>query len=505
MRETSIRANIIANLAGKAWTSVMGLVFIPLYIKFMGIEAYGLIGIFVSLTTLFTILDMGLSSTLSRELARLSMSRDSEQESRDLVRTLETVYWGVGIMIGVTLVVLAPLIAQHWIRTERIPSETVQQAIMIMGLIVAVQWPVGLYEGGLVGLQQQVLLNSMRVSMATIQHGGAVLALWLISPTILTYFTWQIFVGMVQVVLLANCLWKSLPGTGNSSVFRKTLLKKNWKFAAGMMSISVTSIILTQTDKIVLSRMLSLTLFGYYALAFNGANSLSLLVNPVCSALFPKLSQLNMSKDSEDIVSDYYHKGCQVVSIVIFPAACVLALFSHQILLLWVRDPIIAQNADMLFSALVMGSLLNAVMTMPFTLQLAYGWTKLSFSKNVIAVIVLVPLMIWLTNLYGAFGAAVVWILLNGGYFVIEIPIMHSRVLKRDMWRWYFQDVGMPFCFVLIVVLLSRIFMPHIESFYLSLTWILVTGLLAILSAMLAVPFAREWFKRGITLWRHAA
>jgi O-antigen/teichoic acid export membrane protein len=432
------------------------------------------------------------------------MSRGSEQESRDLVRTLESVYWGVGIVIGVTLVVLAPVIAQHWIRTDRIPSQTVQQAIMIMGLIVAVQWPVGLYEGGLVGLQQQVLLNSMRVGMATIQHGGAVLALWLISPTILTYFTWQIVVGMVQVVVLAYCLWKLLPGTSNRSAFRKALLKKNWKFAAGMMSISITSIILTQTDKIILSRMLPLTLFGYYTLAFNGANSLSLLVNPVCSALFPKLSQLHMGTDNEDIVADYYHKGCQVVSIVILPTACILALFSHQFLLLWVRNSVVAENTNLILSMLVIGSLLNAVMTMPFTLQLAYGWTTLSFLKNVIAAIVLVPLMIWLTNLYGAFGAAAVWIILNGGYFFIEIPIMHNRVLKREMWRWYFQDVGMPLCVVLTLVFFSRIFVPHIESLYLSLTWILVTGLLAILSAMLAVPFTREWFKRGITLWRHS-
>jgi O-antigen/teichoic acid export membrane protein len=500
MKVSSVKHNIMANFAGKAWTSIMSLVFIPLYIKFMGIEAYGLIGIFVSLMTLFTILDMGLSSTLSRELARLSTSRESEQESRDLVRTLELVYWSVGMLIGLTLVALAPLIAQHWIKTQGIPIETVQQAIMIMGLIVAVQWPVALYDGGLIGLQQQVLLNGVRVSMATIQHGGAVLALWLISPTIITYFTWQIFVGMIQVVLLAYFLWKFLPATHKKSEFQQSLLKKNWRFAAGMMSISVMAIILTQADKIILSRMLPLAVFGYYTLAFNLANALSLLVNPVFSALFPKLSQLIMEKDNEKLVSEYYHKGCQVVSIIILPAACILVLFSYQILLLWVRNPLIAQNSHLLLSLLAIGSAFNATMTIPFTLQLAYGWTKLSFLKNVIAVIMLVPLMIWLTNLYGAIGAAVVWILLNVGYFVIEIPIMHNRLLKRDMWRWYFQDVGMPLFVILIIVFCSRILMPHIESSYLSLIWILFTGLLALLFSTLTVPFTREWLKRSIAL-----
>ncbi len=498
MKESSVKTNIIANFAGKAWTSIMSLVFIPLYIKFMGIEAYGLIGIFASLMVLFTILDMGLSSTLSRELARLSTSQASAQESRDLVRTLEFVYWGVGLFVSLALIGLAPIIAHHWIKTQGIPVETVQQAIMIMGLIVAVQWPVALYDGGLMGLQQQVLLNGVRITLATIQQGGAVLVLWLISPTITTYFTWQIFAGLAQVILLAYFLWKSLPATHAKSVFRTSLLRKNWKFAAGMMSISIMAILLTQADKIILSRMLPLAVFGYYTLAFNLANVLILLVNPVFSALFPKLSQLIMEKDHEKLVSEYYHKGCQVVSIIILPAACILAFFSHQILILWIHDPVIAHNSHLLLSLLVIGSSLNAVLTIPYTLQLAYGWTKLAFLKNVLAFIILVPLMIWLINIYGATGAAVVWIILNAAYFFIEIPVMHNRLLKRDMWHWYFSDVGKPLLVIFSIVFCSRLLMPDIESAHFSLIWILFTGLLALFVSTLSVPFTREWLKRSI-------
>jgi O-antigen/teichoic acid export membrane protein len=498
MKEPSVKQNIIANFAGKAWTSIMSLVFIPLYIKFMGIEAYGLIGIFVSLIALLAILDMGLSSTLSRELARLSTSGDTAQESRDLVRTMEFVYWGVGIIIGVGFLALAPLIAHYWVKTQGISTQIIHRAVLIMGLVVAFQWPASLYDGGLIGLQRQVLLNTVRSGMATVQHVGAVLVLWLISPSILAYFTWQIFISILQTLLLAYFVWKSLPVTQKQSAFQKHLLRKNWRFAAGMTGISIVATILTQTDKVVLSRMLPLALFGYYTLAFNLANSLSLLVNPVFSALFPKLSQLIMEKGSEKLVSDYYHKGCQVVSIIILPAACILAFFSYQILLLWVRDPVIAQNSHLLLSLLAIGSSLNAVMTIPFTLQLAYGWTKLSFLKNVVAVIILVPLMIWLTNLYGATGAAVVWIILNAGYFFIEIPIMHNRLLKRDMWRWYLSDVGTPLLVILGIVFCSSILMPHTESSYLLLTWIFSTALLALLSSTLAVPFTREWFKRSI-------
>ena len=499
MKEASVKTNIIANFAGKAWIGIMSLVFIPLYIKFMGIEAYGLIGIFMSLMALLSVLDMGLSATLSRELARLSVSRKADQESRDLVRTFEYIYWCVGIFIALGLVALAPLVTQYWIKSEVIPAKTIQQALMIMGLVVAFQWPTSLYDGGLMGLQRQVLLNSVRGIMATIQHAGAVLVLWLISPSILMYFSWQIFVSIVQTTLLARCVWISLPAASETSTFRSNLLKKNWRFAAGIMSISIMALILTQADKIILSKLLTLSLFGYYVLAFNLANAIGLLVSPVFSALFPKLSQLITEKGNENLVSEYYHKGCQLVSIIVFPVTGVLALFSLQVLQLWVHDPVIAQNTHLLLTLLVVGSTFNAVMILPLTLQLAHGWTRLSFIKNLFAVIIFIPLMLWLVSLYGAIGAAIVWIALNAGYFFIEIPIMHHRILTQDMWQWYIKDVGTPILIVIIVSLCSFMIMPHMTSLYLTLIWILSTGIFSLLLSSLTVPLGREWIQRTLS------
>jgi O-antigen/teichoic acid export membrane protein len=43
---------------------------VPLYLKYMGAEAYGLIGFFSMIQVWFAILDMGLSPTVARETAR---------------------------------------------------------------------------------------------------------------------------------------------------------------------------------------------------------------------------------------------------------------------------------------------------------------------------------------------------------------------------------------------------------------------------------------------------
>jgi len=187
MLKSTLKKNVLANFGGKAWSGLIQLVFVPLYIKFLGMEALGLIGFFIMLRGLLRLLDLGLSTTLNRELARRSAS-GNVQEARDLVRTMEWIYWSIAIVIAAGIIVVAPWIAISWVNVKGLTAQSVQHAIVLMGLVIAVQWPFSLYSGGLAGLQKQVLLNIIRASMSTIKAGGAVLVLWLISRSIEAYF-----------------------------------------------------------------------------------------------------------------------------------------------------------------------------------------------------------------------------------------------------------------------------------------------------------------------------
>jgi O-antigen/teichoic acid export membrane protein len=168
-----LERNVSANFAGSIWQTIMGLAFIPLYIKFMGIESYGLMGIFATLQVVFGLLDVGLGSTLTREMARLSALPSKEQEMRNLVRTLEILYWCIAVFVGTLVVSLSPLIAHHWINAGQLSPRTIEQALLIMGFVIALQMPIGFYSGGLMGLQRQVLLNAINISIGTLRGAGA--------------------------------------------------------------------------------------------------------------------------------------------------------------------------------------------------------------------------------------------------------------------------------------------------------------------------------------------
>lgn len=489
---SKLKANVIANFSSSLFVGLMGLVFIPLYTHFLGIESFGLIGFFATLLSIFSSLDLGLGATINREMSRLGAQKDKVKEMRDTVRTLEIPYWIVALLIGAAVVVLSPVLAYHWFKPVNLSPLTIQSAIFYMGIAIAFQWPFGLYSGGLVGRQQQVLLGVLNAAMAALRGVGAVLIIWLVSPTIEAYFQWQIFISALQTGLAAFFLWSGLPAQGHKPQFRKKRLLDIWRFATGVTGITLLSNILSQMDKIVLSRMLTMDTFGFYNVASTVASILFKFVGPVFQAVFPPLTQAyELKKEGE--LANLYHKGSQLVSVLILPTALVIAFFSKDIVLLWFRNPLTAENTHLLVSILVIGMVLNGLMNLPYALQLAAGWTRLSFMANLHSVLVMVPATILLIRFYGAPGAAASFGILNFGYIVLLIPIMHRRLLKKEMGAWYIQDILWPLLGALAIVVCAFYAVPlgHFGSIWkflvLGAIWALAT-----LTAISLAPFIRN-------------
>ena len=202
-----------------------------------------------------------------------------------------------------------------------------------MGLAIALQWPLNFYAGGLVGLQRQVLLNGFNIFMATIRGGGAVLILCWIPPTIQAFFGWQIVSSGLRVFLVALLLWRSLPPTGVGARFKVYLFRSIWRFAAGIAGISFMTLILTQLDKIILSKMLTLKMFGYYTLAGMAASAIGYLVRPLHRHLSP-IYAIGGSRQPDRITSLLSSRVSIGVSVDSLPTAVVISLFSREILVL---------------------------------------------------------------------------------------------------------------------------------------------------------------------------
>jgi O-antigen/teichoic acid export membrane protein len=213
---------------------------------------------------------------------------------------------------------------------------------------------------------------------------------------------------------------------------------------------------------------------------------------PVFTAIYPRLTQL-VSLDEQHRLRELYHKSSQLMSVLILPIAAVIAMFSYEILLIWTQNPVTAKNTHLLVSILTCGTALNILGHVPYALQLAKGMTKLSIICNLIAILILVPLIIFMTNRYGGIGGATVWVILNCGYFLIATPLVHRILLPRENWRWFCQDVGMPLLACLTITGIARLLVDCPFSYGIAIGYLLLVSISTLTVTSLATAVTRTW------------
>jgi O-antigen/teichoic acid export membrane protein len=441
--------NLLAGFANSIWLALIGLAVVPLYIKYLGIEAYGLVGFFVTMQAVFQLLDMGLTPTINREVARYSAAGNLK-ECGKLLHTLAVVYWCMALMIALLIVALAPLIAGYWLQPKNISQQTIERAVMLMGLVMACHWPIALYQGALIGAQRLTVSSCVSISMSTLGNVGAVAMLAFVSPTIEVFFLWQAGVGLVHVSAMRWGAWQVV-GQSKGVRFDVDEMKRIWRFSAGVSGVALSALVLTQLDKILLSRIVSLEDFGRYALAGLVASGLYMIIIPTFNVIYPRLSALVIAEETEKLVN-LYRTGTRLLSAVLFSIATAAAVFSEQILTLWTKNPALASSAAPIVSVFLIGSALNGVMHFPYALQLAFGMTRLPLIINAILVTVMIPMTIFFILRFGVIGGAVAWALMNIFHLVIGTWLTHRSLLAGFGSKWLMWDVGMPLGLSLLVV-----------------------------------------------------
>lgn len=494
---SAVKHNIIANYAGHVWTSIMGFVFAPLYIKFMGVESYGLVGFSAALGAIFLVLDLGLGATVVRETARLSATHDKGRQLSDLIRTLEYVYACAAVAIGATVSCASGWIARHWVKPGHLSEEVVGNALIIIGLSMAARWPSTLYSGGLIGLQKQLLLNGITIVSATLRGAGSVLILWLLSPTIGAFLVWRLITDASQTLCMGWCLWNALPRSEGRPTFKKEIIAGCWRFSAGMGATGVFFVILSEMDKIVLSAMLPLETFGYYAFASVAASALLGLAYPITTAVFPRFSQIVASGDREGF-REIYHKSAQLLTVVVAPAVTVLVFFSRETLLAWTGQPATVEHTAALVSILVVGTGVCGILRLPHAAQMANGWTWLGAATNGISVVIGLPLLLWLAGAYGVVGGALVWPIVNIAQMIVSVHVMHHHILKGEQRAWYVRDVGLPVLASLGTVLVARLGFWWEPSRVGGLVEVLGVLGLAMTAAACTAPDVRRWVRGAL-------
>lgn len=427
------------------------LVAVPFYLSFLGMEAYGLIGFYATLQTVLQVLDLGLAPTISREVAH-NAETGGQRRSASLLRTLGVVYVGVAVAIAALVAIAAPWIGAHWLQAQQLPAAVVVQAVALMGLNLACRWPISLYHGALIGSHRLALSSAVSIVINSAAAATTIAVLAFGPRSIEAFFMVQAAFGLLHAIVLRTAARRVVGG--RDAPYDFGALRRVWQFSAWMGGIGVAGLLLTQADKVVLSRTLALESFGHYMLATLLVSGLQILTIPMFNTLYPKFSTLHARGDIAAL--EYlYAAGTKLYATALFALAFALVFQTEPLVMLWLGDASVAAEVAPLAALLAIGSALNGIMYFPYALQLAAGKPRLAFMTTLALLAIMLPLVLFLALQFGALGGALAWAMLGVLYLVLGTWVTGRNVMAVAGWTWLRGNVALPIVATLLPALLG--------------------------------------------------
>jgi len=493
----SLKRNILANYVSQIYVTISGIVMVPLYLKYMGAEAYGLVGFFAMLQAWFSLLDMGLTPTMARETARFRGGATDALSYRRLVRALEGIFLVAALAGGVVLFSASGYIANDWLHASQLPIPEVQTAIRLMAVIIAMRWMCGLYRGTISGSERLVWLGGYNSLIATVRFIGVLLVLIFIGTTPTIFFSYQLGVAVLELAGLLFRAYRLLPTIphDNRLSWSWTPLKPVLKFSLTIAFTSSVWVLVTQTDKLVLSRLLPLAEYGYFTLAVLVASGVLVISGPVSGALMPRMAKLEAERDHDGLIR-VYRQATQLVAVIAGAASVTAAFCAEPLLWAWTGDKALAHQAAPILVLYAIGNGILAVSAFPYYLQYAKGNLRLHLIGNAVFVVLLIPSIIWAASHYGGLGAGYVWLIMNLISFVAWLPFVHRKFEPGLNLRWYFEDVLIIFLPAAIAGFCLTEILPHSDNRWGQLGEVVITGVLIMLTGLMSSSSAREQLKR---------
>lgn len=490
----SLTSNISASYASQLYTALIGIVLVPVYLQHMGSEAYGVVGFFAMLQAWFNLLDLGLTPTMARESARYHGGAISALAYRRLHRSLSLVFVTIAVCGGVGLLALAGVVTTYWLNVGQLPPADVVSAIQVMAVCIALRWMGGLYRGIVTGAERLVWLGGFNALIATLRFVGVLATMWLWGFTLAVFFWHQLSVAALE---LAGLLMK-----GHGLLPRLDSLSEpvGWSFKPVQpllrfsLTIAFTSsvwVLVTQTDKLILSGILPLAEYGYFTLAVLVAGGITVITSPVSTVIMPRMARLHAEGKHQEL-THLYNQASQFVSVVAGSVAATLVVCAEPLLYAWTGSREVTEAAAPILRLYAIGNGLLALGAFPYYLQYARGNLRYHLIGNLVLTVVLIPAIIVAATRSAGIGAGWAWVVMNAVYLLVWVGYVHSKLQPGLHWGWLMRSVFGILLPAVAVGLLLEGASEDVESQSAALLHVSLTGISCLLAAGLSSSFVRQ-------------
>ncbi len=448
--------NLISNYVGTAWTTALGVAFVPLYVSYLGLESYGVLGAFSVLQSVTGFIETAIAPLLIKEMSRYRSGVVSVQEISELRTATLRLMWLLVASLLLTVAAASPFLVKMFVIRSSNPGEVYAVAVPALGFAIVLRLLEGYHRAILIGTEAQVRLNVLGCALATLKSVGALAVLALVSPTLWAFGLWQLSIAALSVVAFASASPRPIRLGSRDLASSIAVIRSHWRFGAGLMLLTGLSVTISLAERTVLFSLLSLEGFGAYTLATTIAAMPTLISVPTGQVLNARLAALvptGQVAESEALV----RRTTQVMAVLVGAIGATFCVSCDTLIFAWTGSAQLVDEVSLAGGLLSASGALNAFAVLAIRCRLAIGDTRFWTISVSLAGAVCIPAYVLIAPRHGLIGAAWVSCAVNFLLATVASPLSLHSLLKRAVTTWLLVDALLPLAAASITAVLMRV------------------------------------------------
>ena len=396
--------NIVWNLLGSCAPMLVAVFSMPVLIRELGKERFGVLALAWALVGYASLFDIGLGRALTQLVAKKLGAGE--------VQDVSAVVWSSLILmltlasLGTTVVVLiSPCLVE---RVLKVP-EPLQVETLHSFYLLGISLPLVTTTSGLRGLleayQRFGLINALRIPMGVFTFASPLLTLPFSRSLVPMVAVLVLGRFLALVAHLVMCL-QTAAGLRHGMAWHRPSAAALLSFGGWMTVSNVISPLMVTLDRFFIGALVSITAVTYYATPFEVVTKLLIIPAAVMGVMFPAFS-CSFAADPR-WTAVLYARCVKYLLLLLLPTALVAIVLARNGLTLWLGDDF-AQHSARVWQWLCAGVFLNCLAQVPFALVQGVGRPDLTAKLHALEFPCYLLALGWLVSRCGIEGAAIAW------------------------------------------------------------------------------------------------
>jgi O-antigen/teichoic acid export membrane protein len=401
----SLARNTLYSLVGQTVPIVASVIAIPLLIKALGTDRFGVLTLAWMVVSYFSLFDLGLGRALTQAVAE-RLGAAEHREIPALVWTSLLLMIGFGMVGAIALAAAAPTLVH---RVVKVPLQLQPETLRTF-YILAASIPVVIGTSALAGVlaawQRFDLVNALRIPMGlfTFLAPIAVLPFSRSMDAIVLVLVVGRMAAFAAHLLL--CL-KAAPML-RSFALQGSVIHPLLRFGTWMTVTNVVGPVMMYMDRFFIGSIISVAAVAYYATPYEIVTKVQVIPQAVVTVMFPAFAA-GFVQD-RDRTARLFVRTTKNIFITVFPIIAVFVALAHVGLRAWLGTEF-ASNSTRVLQWLAVGILFNSLAQAPYTLLQGIRRPEVTAKLHLLELPVYVATLLWLTRSWGVEGAAIAWTL----------------------------------------------------------------------------------------------